>query len=116
MKSKKSKSIHDFGKIVYEALWCAESNCLSDLEKMITYKEKISFSKEDFIEEYFSSYKLKPLKNIEDYNEIEDFEFLFYKDSYDAVTFQTSAYDTILLLRERIKEFNLLLKKENNEL
>lgn len=111
MNEEKIKSIQNFGKIVYEALWTVKSNPLSDLEKMITNHEKVNFTKEEFINEYFSDYKLKPLKPIEEFNEIENFELLFFEDSYDAVTFQTSSYNTILLLRERIKDFEKLLKE-----
>jgi hypothetical protein len=112
MTDSKVKSINEFGILIYDVLWTEKSKnkkVLKKLKNLITNKTKLDFTKEEFIQEFFFDNSLFPSKPIEDFNNVEMFEFTFFEDSYDAVTFQTSSYSTIILLEERIADFHLLV-------
>ena len=116
MNDEKIKMINELGNLLHDVLWVKLSKNkkqIKELEKLILVKKKLDFTKEEFIEEYFFSNELFPSKQIAEYDNIDHFILLFFKDSYDAVTFKTSDYSTIQLLRERIKDFDLLIEEYN---
>tara|TARA_R110000868_G_scaffold316413_2_gene577286 strand:+ start:1036 stop:1350 length:315 start_codon:yes stop_codon:yes gene_type:complete len=95
------KEINEFGDLLYSVLWSQKPKpFIKKLEKMIIEKKQFSFTKEEFINFY-----LLDSKRIGNSSEIDFFQLDFFNDSYDAVTFRTTDYSTVLLLRERITEF-----------
>lgn len=96
----KEKEINEFGDLLYNVLWKAKPKpFIKELEKMIIEKKQFSFTKEEFINYHFAN------KPSEDFKSRDYFELDFFNDSYDAVTFRTTDYSTVLLLRERVSEF-----------
>lgn len=111
----KEKKIYDFARLIHDVLWTEKSKnkkLIDELKDLILVKKKLDFTKEEFMNEIFLSDELFPHLPFEDYDEEDEFKKTFYEDSYDAVTFQTSSYSTIILLKERINDFHLLLDKK----
>jgi hypothetical protein len=101
----KQQQMNEFGELLHDVLWVMESKnkpYIKQLENWILTKKQFDFSKDEFIDWYKSNLHFpKPTK-------LDYFIFDFLRDSYDAVTFRTSDYSTIQLLRERVSEFNKL--------
>ena len=97
----KQKEMNEFHDLLYNVLWKAKPKpFIKELEKMILEKKQFLFSKDEFIKHCF--------KHIEKFKSRDYFELDFFSDSYDAVTFRTTDYSTVLLLRERLSDFNKL--------
>lgn len=100
----KEKEMNEFHELLYNVLWKAKPKpFIKELEKMIIEKKQFSFTKEEFIKHSF--------KHVEKFKARDYFELDFFKDSFDAVTFRTTDYSTVLLLRERLSEFNKIVLK-----
>jgi len=103
MEKEKQQQMNEFHDLLYSVLWKEKPKpFIKELEKMIIEKKQFSFTKVEFIK-YCS-------KDIKKFKPLDYFELDFFKDSYDAVTFKTTDYSTVLLLRERLSEFNKLIK------
>ena len=99
--------MNEFGDLLYSAIWSQKpQRSVKKLEKMIIEKKEFLFTKEEFINFY-----LLDAKRIGNSSEIDFFQFDFFNDSYDAVTFRTTDYSTIQLLRERLSDFNRLINE-----
>lgn len=107
----KMKKIYDFGSLLHDVLWTEKSKnkkVLNELKDLILVKKKLDFTKEEFVQEIFLDDTLFPHFPVEDYDEIQEYEFTFYLDSYDAVI-NRNDFTVIVYLEERIDEFHLLL-------
>ena len=102
----KEKEINEFGDLLYNVLWSQKPKpFIKKLEKMIIEKKQFSFSKEEFIKTYL----VKSKRGMSD--KLDFFQLDFFNDSYDAVTFRTTDYSNILLLRERLLEFKKMINQ-----
>ena len=100
----KDQQMNEFHDLLYSVLWKEKPKpFIKELEKMIIEKKQFSFSKEEFIKYCF--------KHVEKFKSRDYFELDFFNDSYDAVTFRTTDYSTVLLLRERLSDFNRLINE-----
>ena len=111
MEEEKIKKINEFGKLLSNILWTEKTKntkLLDELKDLILFKKDLDFTKEEFIQEVFLDDTLFPHLSIEDYDEIQDYIFTFFLDSYDAVI-NTSHFTVIFYLEERISDFHLLL-------
>lgn len=111
MEEEKIKKINDFGSLLHDVLWTEKSKnkkVLNELKDLILVKKKLDFTKEEFVQEIFLDDTLFPHFPVEDYDEIQEYEFTFYLDSYDAVI-NKNDFTVIVYLEERIDEFHLLL-------
>ena len=107
-KENKIKGINRFGDLLHDVLWLKSpenKSVIEELENLIESKVNFDFTKEEFIEHYLI--KGQKIKN----DPIDEFILFFYEDSYDAVTFKTTGYNTIQLLRDRIKDFDILIEE-----
>ena len=108
----KEKSMSDFGELLYDVLYTEKSKnkkVFSKLKNLILIEKKLNFTKDEFINYWFFDEELFPCKQKVDFDEIEDFVYSFYEDSYDAVTFRSSDNNTINLLNDRITDFHEML-------
>lgn len=110
MNEEKVKSIYYFGKIIMSTLYNEKNKSSSDLENLILNNITLNFTKDEFINEFFFSNDLFPCKPIEEFDNIDHFELLFFKDSYDAVVSQLNDFNTISNLKERVLEYKQLFK------
>lgn len=114
MEEEKIKKINEFGKLLSNILWTEKTKntkLLDELKDLILFKKDLDFTKEEFIQEVFLDDTLFPHLSIEDYDEIQDYIFTFFLDSYDAVI-NTSHFTVIFYLEERIDEFHLILDEK----
>jgi hypothetical protein len=103
MEKEKQQQMNEFHDLLYNVLWKEKPKpFVKELEKMIIEKKQFSFTKVEFIKHCS--------KDIKKFKPLDYFELDFFNDSYDAVTFRTTDYSNILLLRERLLEFNKLIK------
>lgn len=103
MEKEKQQEMIEFEDLLYNVLWKEKPKpFIKELEKMIIEKRQFSFTKVEFIKHCS--------KDIKKFKPLDYFELDFFNDSYDAVTFRTTDYSNILLLRERLLEFNKLIK------
>jgi len=103
MEKEKQQEMIEFEDLLYNVLWKEKPKpFIKKLEKMIIEKRQFSFTKVEFIKHCS--------KDIKKFKPLDYFELDFFNDSYDAVTFRTTDYSNILLLRERLLEFNKLIK------
>lgn len=108
----KEKSMSDFGKLLYDVLYTEKSKnkkVFSKLKNLVLIEKNLNFTKDEFINYWFFDDELFPCKQKVDFDEIEDFVYTFYQDSYDAVTFISSDNNTINLLNDRITDFHEML-------
>ena len=100
----KQQQMNEFHDLLYNVLWKEKPKpFIKELEKMIIEKKQFSFTKVEFIKHCS--------KHIEKFKSRDYFELDFFSDSFDAVTFRTSDYSTVLLLRERLSDFNRLINE-----
>ena len=103
----KEKELNEFGDLLYNVLWAQKPKLfIKRLEKMIIEKKQFSFSKEEFIKTYLIKSKRIGMKD-----KLGFFQLDFFNDSFDAVTFRTTDYSNILLLRERLLEFKEIINQ-----
>jgi hypothetical protein len=98
----KQQQMNEFGELLERVLWSQKPKThIKKLENLILTKKQFDFSKEEFID--FSL--------VQTFDAIGYFQLEFFRDSYDAVTFRTTDYSTIQLLRERLSDFNRLINE-----
>lgn len=108
MTKAKIKKMSDFGMLLNNVLWLDKSkstNELDKLKKMILSKTTLDFTKDELLSHWFFNDEEIPSNPYAGYDEIDDFVYTFYGDSYDAVTFISSDWNTIQALNLRINDF-----------
>lgn len=112
MIEEKEKSISDFVELLHDVLYTEKSKnkkVFGKLKNLILIEKKLNFTKDEFINYCFFDDELFPCKQKVDFDEIDDFVYSFFEDSYDAVTFISSDNNTINLLNDRITDFHEML-------
>ena len=114
MKDETIKKIIDFGSLLHDVLWTEKlknEKLVNELKELILFKKQLDFTKEEFIQEVFLDDTLFPHIPVENYDEIQDYMFTFFLDSYDAVI-NKNDFTVIVYLEERIDEFHLMLDEK----